>query len=100
MEGYEVIKRTKKEHSGYTEWVDIEPAKRVGVPLLFQRWQYFYTKGKKQMDCVQFNSKMYEGMDFEIYGELIEDVERFSTLAEAESRIEELFKDRIKNGTA
>ena len=93
-----MIKKIRKEHPGFTEWKKI----RYSVGLenvasqMFQRWQYFYTKGKKQMDCVEFTSRLYDGMDFEIYGSLIEDVERFSTLAEAEKRIEELYGDKIE----
>ena len=91
-----MIKRIRKEHSGYTEWKKIADLGDIKIPALFQRWQYFYTKGKIQMDCVQFASRMYEGSDFEIYGSLIEDVERFETLEKAEVRIEELFGDKIK----
>jgi len=92
-----MIKKTKKEHSGYTEWKKVRTIKTdFTVPLMFQRWQYFYKKGKKQMDCVQFSSHMYEGFDFEIYGNMIDDVERFETLQKAETRIEQLFGDKIK----
>jgi len=94
-----MIKRTRKVHAGFEEMMILR--KRMDyvdwhhLPKLFQKWQYFYEKDGKKMDCVQFASDMYDGMDFEIYG-AIEDVERFSSLEEAEKRIEEVLGDKIE----
>jgi len=94
-----MIKRTRRVHGGYSEWqkaVDENPAKsRWNFNLMFQKWQYFYKKGGRSMDLVQFCSHMYDGRDFEIYG-VIDDVERFTSMEEAEKRIEEVLGDKIQ----
>jgi len=94
-----MIKRTRRVHPGFEEME--EARKKMDyeqwrmLPKLFQKWQYFYEKDGKKMDCVEFASNMYDGYDFEIYG-VIEDVERFQSLEEAQKRIEEVLGDKIK----
>ncbi len=93
-----MIKRTRKVHPGFKEWEQVYKKSgnsKYEIPFLFQKWQYFYEKDGKKMDCVQFASHMYQGLDFEIYG-VIEDVERFDSLEDAEKRIEEVLGDKIK----
>ena len=85
----------KRRHPGYIEY---EYAKNRGswpieIPALFGEWQYWYKSPKGEIDAVFLPNHLRDGVDFwEIYsnGTLFEDVERFTTLEEAEKRIEEL----------
>ena len=92
-----MIKRTRRIHAGYREWIksELNVSSNLLPKFMFQKWQYIYKKGDKMMDCAVFASWMYDGWDYEIYG-VVDDVERFESLEEAEKRIEEVMGDKIK----
>jgi hypothetical protein len=87
------IKVTKREHPGYQEYI-LGKKTWSQMPCLFGQWQYLYESDKGMMDAVFLPNYFMDGKDFwEIYcqkGNLIEDIERYDTLEEAEKRIEEL----------
>ena len=61
-----------------------------------EKYQYLFSKGENTISLVQFTSRMYGEHCWEIYQvkgkqELFEDVERFTSKEEAETRIKELF---------
>jgi hypothetical protein len=80
----------------YHSYVEPKEAKEAGmeIPCHFGKYQYFYSFGKNKISLVEFKNYFGDGKDFwEIYclvGELFEDVERFDTKEEAETRIKEL----------
>ena len=80
----------------YPGYIEFEKAKKAGIdiPCLFGKYQYIYSSGKGKISLVEFKNYYGDGKDlWEIYclvGELFEDVERFDTKEEAETRIKEL----------
>lgn len=63
---------------------------------VFRQWQYIYSYGDVKISLIQFARRMYFPSNWEIYQvagkpQLLEDVERFHTRADAEKRIKELF---------
>lgn len=89
----EGIKKTEREHPGYTNYQLIKDKTTFLTPCLFGQWQYFYENEKGVIDAVLLPNYFSDGIDlWEIWSneKLFEDVERFDTLEEAEERIKEI----------
>ncbi|HEX7178375.1 MAG TPA: hypothetical protein VF220_01530 [Nitrososphaeraceae archaeon] len=92
----EGIKKTKREHPGYTQYQKVKNLYNPNIPCLFGQWQYLYEneKGGIVIDAILLPNYFRDGQDFwEIWseGKLFSDIERFYTLEEAEERIKEIF---------
>ena len=84
----------KQVHSG---WLENEKIASVGVPPIFEKYQYIYSQGDNKISLIQFTESMYGSNCWEIYqtegkNELFEDVERYASKEQAEQRIKELLK--------
>jgi len=95
-----IMKLTKRIHLG---WQELEDAKKINSNFLpkpiFGKYQYFYSEKGNTFSLVEFDKRLYGGLCWEIYqikgkDQLLEDVERFKSILEAEIRIEELFKSK------
>lgn len=88
----------KKIHLGYQEWINAK-AKGCNIRQCFGKYQYIYSSQKTKISLIQVVSSFGLELIWEIYcieGDLFDDVERFKTKKEAEKRIKELLKPKIR----